>query len=104
MKTLEDFFHSLPKKIQPEAIEGLATNFHFSFKDTKAYTVIVKDGVCSVNEGLEGDPECVVSGDSEEFQKIINGQLNPMMALMMGKIKVSNTGKMMKYAKIFGVL
>ncbi len=104
MKSLEDFFLTLPTKISPDAIEGMSTNFHFDFKDGMQYTVSLEDGKCDVSEGLSGSPECVVSGDADEFQKVINGKSNPMMALMMGKIKVSNTGLMLKYAKIFGVM
>ncbi|MGA1583626.1 MAG: SCP2 sterol-binding domain-containing protein [Saprospiraceae bacterium] len=35
--------------------------------------------------------------------KVISGNMNPMMAVMSGKLKISNLTEMMTYAKIFGL-
>jgi putative sterol carrier protein len=106
MKSLKEFFEKLPEKVSPESIENVETIFHFNFSDdgSNAKTVRIEKGVCVVEEGLNDDPECVISGKSESFLKVLNGELNPMMALMSGKVKVSNSGAMIKYAKIFGVM
>jgi putative sterol carrier protein len=106
MNSVKEFFDKLPEKVSPESIEGMETVFHFNFsgEENAVHTVKIKDQKLQINEGLEGEPECVISGKSESFLQVLNGQLNPMMALMTGKLKVSNTGAMMKYAKIFGVL
>ena len=106
MNSVKEFFNKLPEKVSPEAIEGMETVFHFNFsgEEDGAHTVIIKDQQLEIEEGLQGEPECIISGKSENFLQVLNGKLNPMMALMTGKMKVSNTGTMMKYAKIFGVL
>lgn len=106
MIELNKFFSDLPGKVRPESIEGQSTLFHFNLSGdgVNPQTVRIEDGKCTVEEGLVGDPECVISGKGESFLKIIKGDLNPMMALMSGKLKVSNTGVMLKYAKIFGVM
>ncbi|MCB0653071.1 MAG: SCP2 sterol-binding domain-containing protein [Saprospiraceae bacterium] len=38
------------------------------------------------NEDKEAD--CMISTTSEHFQKLFKGELNPMMAVMTGKVKV----------------
>ncbi|MBK8429598.1 MAG: hypothetical protein IPL27_28240 [Lewinellaceae bacterium] len=35
---------------------------------------------------------------------MLSGDLNPMMAMMTGKLKISNPGEMLKYAKMFGLM
>ncbi len=106
MNSVKEFFDRLPDKVSPEAIEGMEAVFHFNFSGDEdgTHTVKIKDQKLEIEEGLEGEPECIISGKSENFLQVLNGETNPMMALMTGKLKVSNTGVMMKYAKIFGVM
>lgn len=102
----KEFLSSLPAKVPLEAIEGVETLFHFDISGeggTQA-TIEIKDGDVKFEEGLQGDPKCVVSASHENLKKVLSGSLNPMMAIMTGKIKISNTGEMMKYAKIFGLM
>lgn len=100
----KDFLFSLPVKVKPEVLEGLSTVFHFEISDSGNYTIALNDGKLDVTEGLTGDPECTVKTSAESFSKLIKGDLNPMMAMMTGKLKISNAGAMMKYAKIFGLM
>jgi putative sterol carrier protein len=100
----KEFLFSLPVKANPEALEGLSTCFHFEISDSGSYTVNLVDGKLDVSEGLTGDPKCAVKTSAESFSKLIQGDLNPMMAIMTGKIKISNPGEMLKYAKIFGLM
>lgn len=104
--TAKDFLLRLPEKVRPEALDGLQTNFHFDIggeEETKM-TVIVENGAVKVEEGLIGDPACTVKAKDEHFIKVVSGKLNPMMALLTGKLKISNQGEMLKYAKIFGLM
>lgn len=100
----QEFLFSLPAKVKPEAIEGLNTVFHFDIADSGAYTVSLADGKLNVSEGLTGEAACTVKASAESLGKVISGDLNPMMAMMTGKLKISNTGEMLKYAKIFGLM
>jgi len=45
-----------------------------------------------------------VSGSDQNFMGIVTGKLNPMMAILTGKVKISNQGEMLKYAKMFGLM
>jgi len=53
-------------------------------------TSIVIDGNGEVNEVRMGDEEadCTITASSETIVKMRNGDLNPMMAVMTGKIKI----------------
>lgn len=101
---VKTFLFSLPEKVSPEAVEGLSTLFHFDVADAGQFTVKLDDGKLDVSEGFSGDPNCKVSASAESLSKILSGDLNPMMAMMTGKLKISNPGEMLKYAKIFGLM
>lgn len=101
----KDFLFSLPSKVPVEALDGIQTNFHFNLSGESGgqYTVNINDNKVDVQEGLLGDPSCVVSCSAEDFSRILSGDLNPMMAVFTGKIKISNQSEMLKYAKLFGM-
>ncbi|MBY5960059.1 SCP2 sterol-binding domain-containing protein [Membranicola marinus] len=105
----ETFLLSLPEKVDPNVLEGLETNFHFILKqpdgqDPNEITVQVHDGQVTAEKGLKGEPKCVVKTSDENLMKLLKGDLNPMMAILTGKLKISNQSEMLKYAKIFGLM
>jgi putative sterol carrier protein len=101
---IKSFLFSLPEKAKPEVLEGHNTLFHFDIADAGQFTVQIKDGKMEVAEGFNGEPSCKVNTSAESFSKLLKGELNPMMAMMTGKLKISNPGEMLKYAKIFGLM
>ena len=103
------FLLPLPEKVDSNVLEGLETNFHFIIKQDggeapEEVTIRVKDGQCTAQEGLDGEPKCVVKASDNDLMKLLKGDLNPMMAILTGKLKISNQGEMLKYAKIFGLM
>lgn len=99
------FIVNLPKAVKPEWLNGVETNFHFDISGNTGgqYSIIVKDNEMNVHDGFVGDPSCKIAASDENFLKLLKGDLNPMMAVFSGKVKVSNPGEIMKYAKLFGL-
>lgn len=104
MIDVKKFLFDLPSKVNPDAIEGLSSIFHFDFAAAGQYTVQLADGKLDVSEGFKNEASCKVTTTPENFGKLLSGELNPMMAMMTGKLKISNPGEMLKYAKIFGLM
>ncbi|MEO7176494.1 MAG: SCP2 sterol-binding domain-containing protein [Saprospiraceae bacterium] len=106
MKTAAEFIQELPSKINPAAVEGLETCFHFDIagEDGGEFTLNLANNELTVSPGFIGEPKCTVKASSENLMKVIKGETNPLMAIMMGKLKISNQGEMLKYAKIFGLM
>ncbi len=104
--TAKEFLMDLPGKVAPEAIEGVNTLFHFNLdgEEGENVSVGIKDGKAYSVEGLEGDATCVVRAKSDNLLKILKGDMNPMMAVLTGKLKISDQKEMLKYAKIFGLM
>ncbi|TNE47825.1 MAG: SCP2 sterol-binding domain-containing protein [Bacteroidetes bacterium] len=101
---VKKFLFDLPAKANPDVLEGQSSLFHFDIADAGQFTVELKDGKLEVSEGFSGEPTCRVTTSAESFSKLISGDLNPMMAMMTGKLKISNPGEMLKYAKMFGLM
>src|SRR5919108_815280 len=101
--TSREFIYKLPSKVSREAIADIATIFHFDFEGEGGgqFTVRLDKGTVNVSDGLHGEPECVVRSTNDDFMKLLRGELNPMMAILTGKVKISNQSAMLKYAKIF---
>jgi len=99
-----ELLYALPAKVSPAAIEGLETVFHFDIEGGGQYTISVDNGKIKVEDGLVGEPKCVVRASDANFINLVTGELNPMMALLTGKVKISNQSEMIKYAKIFGLM
>jgi putative sterol carrier protein len=99
----KEFLQKIPSQVKPEDNKGLNTALHFDFKDEQ-YTLAVADGAVEFLEGLVGEPEITLKAKAEDFAKIASGEMNPMTAMMFGKLKVSNPAAMMKYAKMLGFM
>ena len=104
--TAKDFILALPEKVNASAIEGMNTVFHFDVEGDGGgqYTVQLVDGAMTATEGLEGTASCSVKTKADTFIALVTGKQNPMTAFMMGKIKASNPGELLKYSKIFGLM
>lgn len=101
--TAKEFLLSIPEKAKGESLEGMDTLFHFEI-DGEEVSVKVEDGVVDVSEGFEGDPKCVIKSTNDNFMGVVNGDVNPTMAVLTGKIKINNPSELIKYAKSFGIM
>ncbi len=101
--TAKEFLETVPPKVNPEENKDLNTALHFDLEDEQ-YTITVKEGVAELSEGLVGESEVTLKASPDNFVKIVSGEMNPMTAMMFGKLKVSNPGAMIKYAKLLGFM
>lgn len=99
----KEYLENTAAKLGATEIGDVNTTLHFDFNGT-TYSMQVADGKAELKEGLVGEAECVIKASDEDFVKIATGDMNPMMAMMMGKLKISNPGAMMKYAKMLGLM
>ncbi len=101
--TIDDILYSLPKRLKKDKVGSYETVFHFDFTDVnKQFTVEIKSAVCTVETGFVGTPKCTVKSKAETYIDLTTGKGNPQMAIMMGKVKVSNIPEIMSFAPLFG--
>ena len=102
MITAKEIILGLPNRFKGDSATDNGT-FHFKIDGEGGgdFTVSVADGNCTVAEGLQGEADCVISSNDSDFVDAETGVVNKQMAVMMGKIRISNLGAMMKFLSLF---
>lgn len=102
-ETAREIIESLPERFKSEKAEGLDTVFHFDISGERGgqWTITLEDQKLDLKEGLHGEPKCVLKTKDSVYEDTELGRSNPQMAVMMGKIKISNIGEMMKFIPLF---
>ena len=104
METAREIILSLENRFKPEEVnDDLDILFHFDISgpDGGQFSVQIDDDKCVVTEGLQGDPKCLVSCTDKVYADLELGRTNAQMAIMTGKIKISNIMAMMKFINCF---
>ena len=87
-------------KTKADSIPPLGSTLKFDF----GADIILIDGTGDSNSisSENKDADCTLSIDKEAMQSILNGDLNPMAAVMSGKMKISgDMGVAMKLQSLF---
>ncbi len=105
-ETAQDFFSSLPQMVQPEWLKEVNTNFHFDIQGETGglFSVVVKNNNMDIHAQLVEQPNCIIKAKEIHFMQLLRGELNPIMAILTGKLKVSNQEEIVKHAKLFGFI
>lgn len=105
-ESTHQFFDQLKDQVLPQAIENQNTNIQFDINGEAGgqFTVSIVDGALDIVSGLAGTPITTIKANDEVFLSIINKDQNPMMAMLTGKLKVSNPVEILKFAKILGIM
>lgn len=93
---------ALAQRLPAGAAQGWRATFHFRLSRCAEpeWTVQLDDQGCRVAPGLHGTPGCVVEMSGETFLGIATGAVNPQVAFMLRRVKVSDLGAMMKFLKL----
>ncbi|MEV8535833.1 SCP2 sterol-binding domain-containing protein [Streptomyces sp. NPDC051211] len=99
MSDVADAMKRMQAKFNPPAAAGLDLVFGFNVTDGDAhYSLVVKDGVCQLQEGENPDANCTFVLDSATLKDIVSGETDTMQAFMGGKMRVE--GDMMLSHKL----
>lgn len=80
----------------------LAVQINLSGENGGVFYVEVKDGRVSVEPYEYNDRQCAISLSADNFVKLMDGGLDPVLAFTLGKLKVDgDIGKALEFAKLF---
>lgn len=66
------------------------------------YAVQIKDGAATLTEGVIANPNVTVNVAAKDWIDMLSGELDPTMAFMGGKLRISgDLGLMMRFQQIF---
>lgn len=103
-KTVKEFFHSLPAKLDREAAEDLDAVYQFDLSGPQGgqYLLRIQNGTCTVEEGTHVDPHVTLSMAGEDCIKVLNGQLSGHSIAMSGRLQISgDIGLAMQLKSLF---
>jgi len=90
--TISELMEKMPGAFIPEKAQGVDAVIHFKFKGEEAgeWNAAIKDGKVDVAQGIpRKQPNMTLTADSNDYVKIITGEMDGMQAFMQGKIKLA---------------
>jgi len=104
MPTPKEIFEKMEERMRERAQDAKEVNavYKFVLSGSQGGTWIVdmREDTLGVREGDE-EADCTINMSDENFVKLVSGKLNPQMALVMGRIKISgDMGLAMKLGKV----
>ena len=83
------------------AIDFLAVQINITGKDGGVFYVEVKDHKINVEPYEYNDRNCAITISMADFNKLIDGKLDPVAAFTIGKLKVDgDIGKALEFSKL----
>lgn len=63
--------------------------YHLSGDEGGDFIITIREGKCTVQEGLTQQAKLSLSADGKEFRDVLLGKTDGMMAFMQGKLKLA---------------
>ena len=102
--TPQAIFETLPGHFLPEVAGTTKTTIAvvLTGKDGGRWWVRIADGACEVGTGPAEGADATLTADAADYIQIRLGHLDPMAALMKGRLKVEGKyGHAIKFSKMF---
>lgn len=91
----------LAGKVDANGRDFLAVQINIEGKENGVFYVEVKDGRINVEPYEYNDRNCAVTMNLTNFNKLIDGKLDPVLAFTTGKLKVDgDIGKALEFSKL----
>ena len=102
--TFNDVLEKVKSVANDADIEGkdfLAVQVNLTGKEGGVFYVEIKDGKVSVEPYEYNDRNCALTLSLEDFNKLLNGKLDPVFAFTVGKLKVDgDVSKALEFSKL----
>jgi putative sterol carrier protein len=84
-------FAGLKQAFLPDKAQGVNRTLQFNFTGREAgtWTLTVNNGALDYHQGEATNPSATITVDSDDWLKLLRGELDGMTAFMSGKIKVT---------------
>lgn len=101
------FFDALSLTFQRGPAKGWRGVFHFDLtsedgEERFQYTVCIDDGSLEVTPGFHGESDVSIVGDGQTWLDVVSGKRNPIMAMVLRKLKVGGKRQLLpRFAACF---
>ncbi len=91
----------MAEKADVSSVDFLAVQVNLTDCDPGVFYVEVKDHKINIEPYEYNDRNCAITMTSTDFNKLISGKLDPVMAYTIGKLKVEgDVGKALEFSKL----
>jgi len=98
-------FEQMPGHFKKEAAQGLNAVYQFDLSGEGGgkWQVSINNDNCDIKEGAHSSPSVTISMAAQDYLDMIAGKLNPQMAFMTGKLRISgDMGLALRFQGLFG--
>lgn len=91
LDTIPTSFTGLQTAFRPERAGGVnkTIQFHFTGDEPGDWNLTIRDGALTYAQGTADSPNTTVTVASQDWLAILRGTLNPMTAVLGGKLKIA---------------
>ncbi len=104
--TFDEVLASYPSRFKADKAKSMDDRVYMNLTgpDARDVTLYVHDGQLDILDGeVPEDPTLRLTADTADWVAIENGELNPMMAMMQGKVKMKGSVPFAtKFMTLFG--
>jgi putative sterol carrier protein len=88
---VSQIMESIPEYFNPEKATGIeaVVQCFFSGNQASNWFIVIKDQTCKVEKGQVEHPDITIKANVEEGVKLFTGEMDPMRAFLLRKVKVS---------------
>ena len=90
--TLAEIMAKAPEALVREKAGETSAIVHFKFTGAEAgeWNATIQNGTCQVAQGIpRARPTITVAADSDDFRRMVTGELDPSKAFMQGKLRLT---------------
>ena len=106
LNTVKEILEKFERDFDPEAASGVdaVIQYHISGDDGGDWKIAIKDGTCTIDEGVHDDPKVVFRMSSKTWLGLVNKTVNPTMAFTTGRLRIKgDMGLAQQIPKFFAV-
>ncbi|HEX8994779.1 MAG TPA: SCP2 sterol-binding domain-containing protein [Ktedonobacterales bacterium] len=87
---IPESFAGLQAAFLPEraATVNKTIQFNFTGAEESVWHMVIANGVMSYGQGAPENPNATATVDAEDWLRLLRGELNPMSAVISGKLKI----------------
>jgi putative sterol carrier protein len=105
--TLAEIMAKMPQAFVAEKAGDMNAIVHFKFTGAEAgeWNATIRDGACQVAQGIpRSRPTITVAADSDDYRRMVTGELDPARAFMEGRLKLTGNKELaLKLVSIFRI-
>jgi putative sterol carrier protein len=98
-------FEQMPSRFKKDAAQGLNAVFQFDLSGDGGgkWQIAINNDKCDIQEGSHSSPNVTISMAAHDYLDMVAGKLNPQMAFMSGKLRISgDMGLALRFQGLFG--